>query len=165
MNDGILNPRSYAGLPISSMLFVHFTSNIFSWFTEPFSHAQGNFFKFFNQLSWNLWNGAGYYTTIACDLSFLCFFSTKKRNEVSVGRANLFFSLQQNVTIVAFLPFKIFFFIIKNKNKKTSTTPSCSGPILAQKSLGNSVLRVVSSHTMPKMIFHYSHRFSWEKTH
>ena len=30
---------------------------------------------------------------------------------------------------------------------------------------GNSVLRVVFSHTMPKMDFRYSHRFSWEKTH
>ena len=29
MNDGILNQRSYAGAPISSMLFVHFMSNIF----------------------------------------------------------------------------------------------------------------------------------------
>ena len=38
-------------------------------------------------------------------------------------------------------------------------------PIPAQKSRGNSVLRVVFSHTMPKMDFHYSHRFSWEKTH
>ena len=48
---------------------------------------------------------------------------------------------------------------------KTSTTPSCSGPIPAQKSWGSSVLEVVSSHTMPKMNVHYSHRFSWEKTH
>ena len=38
-------------------------------------------------------------------------------------------------------------------------------PIPAQKSRGNSVLGVVFSHTMPKMDFHYSHRFSWEKTH
>ena len=47
----------------------------------------------------------------------------------------------------------------------TSTTPSCSGPIPAQKSRDNSVLGVVFSHTMPKMDFRYSHRFSWEKTH
>ena len=49
----------------------------------------------------------------------------------------------------------------------TSTTPSCSGPIPAQKSRGNSVhvLGVVFSHTMSKMDFHYSHHFSWEKTH
>ena len=48
---------------------------------------------------------------------------------------------------------------------RTSTTPSCSGPILAQKSRDNSVLGVAFSHTMPKMDFRYSHRFSWEKTH
>ena len=40
---------------------------------------------------------------------------------------------------------------------------SLCGPIPAQKSLGNSELGVVFSHTMPKMDFHYSHRFSWEK--
>ena len=49
------------------------------------------------------------------------------------------------------------------EKKKTSTTPSCSGPISAQKSQGNSVLGVVFPHTMPKMVFHYSHRFRWEK--
>ena len=48
---------------------------------------------------------------------------------------------------------------------RTSITPSCSGTIPAQKSRGNSVLAVIFSHTMPKMDFHYSHRFSWEKTH
>ena len=47
----------------------------------------------------------------------------------------------------------------------TSTTPSCSGAIPAQKPRGNSVLGVVFSHTMPKMDFPYSHCFSWEKTH
>ena len=57
--------------------------------------------------------------------------------------------------------FSVFFF----KELLTSTTPSCSGPIPAQKSLGNSVLGVVFSHTMPKMDFRYSHRFSWEKIH
>ena len=36
---------------------------------------------------------------------------------------------------------------------KTSTTPSCSGPIPAQQSRGNSVLGVVFSHRMPKMDF------------
>ena len=46
----------------------------------------------------------------------------------------------------------------------TSTTPSCSGSIPPQKSWANSVLGVVFSYTMPKMVFHYSHRFSWEKT-
>ena len=51
------------------------------------------------------------------------------------------------------------------KVNKTSTTPSCSGPIPAQKSRGNSVIGVVFSHTMSKMKFHYSHRFSLEKTH
>ena len=45
----------------------------------------------------------------------------------------------------------------------TSTTPSCSGPIPAQKLRGNSVLGVVFSNKMHKMDFHYSHRFSWEK--
>ena len=50
-----------------------------------------------------------------------------------------------------------------SKNPKTSTTPSCSGPIPAKKSRGNSVLGAVFSHTMPKMEFDYSHRFSWEK--
>ena len=35
---------------------------------------------------------------------------------------------------------------------KTSTTPNCSGPIPAQKSLGNSVLGVVFSYTMPKIV-------------
>ena len=49
--------------------------------------------------------------------------------------------------------------------KKTSTTPSRSGPIQAQKSRGNSILGVVFSHPMPKMDFHYSHRFSLEKKH
>jgi len=49
------------------------------------------------------------------------------------------------------------------KKDKTSTTPSCSGPIPAQMSRGNSVPGVIFSHTMPKMDFHYSHRFSWEK--
>ena len=36
MNDGILNPRNYAGAPISSMLFVHFMSNIFHNLFSPF---------------------------------------------------------------------------------------------------------------------------------
>ena len=48
----------------------------------------------------------------------------------------------------------------EGKIEETSTTPSCGGPIPAQKSRGNSVLGVVFSHTMPKMDFHYSHRFS-----
>ena len=37
--------------------------------------------------------------------------------------------------------------------RKTSTTPSCSGPIPAQKSRGNSVPGVVFSLTMPKNVF------------
>ena len=45
--------------------------------------------------------------------------------------------------------------------KKKSTTPSCNGPIPAQKIQGNSVPGTVFSHTMPKMDFYYSHRFSW----
>ena len=48
-------------------------------------------------------------------------------------------------------------------NNETSTMPSCSGPIPAQKSWDNSVLAVVFSNTMPKMDFHYSHCFIWEK--
>ena len=40
-----------------------------------------------------------------------------------------------------------FHFRKKNKNKKTITTPSCSGPIPAQNS-------------MPKIDFNYSHCFS-----
>ena len=39
------------------------------------------------------------------------------------------------------------------KEEETSTTPSCSGPIPAQKSRGNSVLGAVFSHTMLKMDF------------
>ena len=52
--------------------------------------------------------------------------------------------------------------IISIETHITSTTPSCSGPVLAQKSRGNSVLGVVFSHTIPKMDFHFSQRFSWE---
>ena len=48
----------------------------------------------------------------------------------------------------------------KQNKQKTSTTPSCSGPIPAQKSRCKSVLGVLFSDTMPKMDFHYSHRFS-----
>ena len=43
---------------------------------------------------------------------------------------------------------------------QTSTMLSCSGPIPAQKSRGNSVLGVIFSHTLPKMDFRYFHRFS-----
>ena len=42
----------------------------------------------------------------------------------------------------------------------TSTTPSCSGLIPAQKIWGNAVPGVVLSHTILKLAFHYSHRFS-----
>ena len=56
-----------------------------------------------------------------------------------------------------------------NKKNKTRSTPSCSGPILAQKMRqkiqGSSAPRVVFSNIMPKMDFCYSCRFSWEKTH
>ena len=38
MNDGILNPRSYAGAPISSMIFVHFMSNLLSPFYRRHEH-------------------------------------------------------------------------------------------------------------------------------
>ena len=46
---------------------------------------------------------------------------------------------------------------------KTSTTPSCSGPISTQKIRGYSVPGVVFSHTVTKMDFHDSHSFSSEK--
>ena len=52
---------------------------------------------------------------------------------------------------------------------KTSTTPSCSGPIPAQKSFdksqANSVLGDIFSHLMFEMNFYRFHRFSWEKIH
>ena len=57
-------------------------------------------------------------------------------------------------TLLLFLHYKISTII------ETSTMPSCSGPIPAQQSRGNSVLGVVFSHTMLKMDFHYSHRVS-----
>ena len=44
----------------------------------------------------------------------------------------------------------------------TSTTPSCSELIRTQNIWGNSVPGAILSHTMPKMDFHHSHRFSWE---
>ena len=50
--------------------------------------------------------------------------------------------------------------IIKDRPNKKSTTPSCSGQIPAQKLWTNSVLGVVFYHTMLKMDFHCSHRFS-----
>ena len=43
--------------------------------------------------------------------------------------------------------------ICRLETHKTSTTPSCSGLIPAQKSRGNSVLGVVFSHTKPNMNF------------
>ena len=49
--------------------------------------------------------------------------------------------------------------------RQASITPSCSGPIPAQKKWVNLVPEAVLSHTMPQMDFHYSHRFSREKTH
>ena len=42
-------------------------------------------------------------------------------------------------------------------------TPSCSGPIPAEKIRGNSVLSIFSN-TMPKMDFYHYHCLSWEKT-
>ena len=49
----------------------------------------------------------------------------------------------------------------------TSTTPSCSGSIPAQRIWSNLVPghRAVFSHTMPKMDLYYSHRVSWGKVH
>ena len=49
------------------------------------------------------------------------------------------------------------------KPTETSTTPSCSGPIPAQKSRANSVPGAIFSHLMFEMNFYYFHRFSWEK--
>ena len=49
--------------------------------------------------------------------------------------------------------------------KITSTTPSCSGPIPAQKSQASSVSGDKFSHLMFEMIFYHLHRFSWEKIH
>ena len=51
----------------------------------------------------------------------------------------------------------------KEKKKETSTTPSCSGPIPAQKIEGNSAQVAVFSHLMPKKDFYYFHHFSWGK--
>ena len=51
------------------------------------------------------------------------------------------------------------------KERLTSTSPSYSGPIPAQKLRANSVSRAVFSHLIPKMDFYYFHRFSWEKIH
>ena len=46
---------------------------------------------------------------------------------------------------------------------RTSTTPSSSGPIPAQKLQANSVPRDIFSHLMFEINFYYFHRFSWEK--
>ena len=46
---------------------------------------------------------------------------------------------------------------------KTSTTPSCSGPLPPLKIQCNSVPGVAFPHTMLKMNFYYSHRFIREK--
>ena len=48
------------------------------------------------------------------------------------------------------------------KDKETSTTPSCSGPIPAQKSRANSVPGAIFSHLMFEMNFYHFHSFSWE---
>ena len=48
---------------------------------------------------------------------------------------------------------------------QTSTTPSCSGPIPAQKSRANSVPGDIFSHLMFEMNLYHFHRFSWEKIH
>ena len=51
------------------------------------------------------------------------------------------------------------------KPTETSTTPSCSGPIPAQKSRANSVPGDIFSHLMFEMNLYHFHRFSWEKIH
>ena len=51
----------------------------------------------------------------------------------------------------------------KEKKERTSTTPSCSGPIPAQKSRANSVPGDIFSHLMFEMYLYHFHRFSWEK--
>ena len=48
-------------------------------------------------------------------------------------------------------------------DRKTSTTPSCSGPIPAQMSRANSVPGAIFSHLMFEMNFYHFHHFSWEK--
>ena len=48
---------------------------------------------------------------------------------------------------------------------KQAQRQAAAGRSRHKKSQGNSVLGVVFSQTMPKMDFHYSHRFSWEKIH
>ena len=55
--------------------------------------------------------------------------------------------------------------IILKKQTITSTTPSCSGQIPAQKPRANSVPGDIFSHLMFEMNFYHFHRFSWEKIH
>ena len=50
--------------------------------------------------------------------------------------------------------------LYNEKKIKTSTTPSCSGPIPAKRLRANSVPRAVFSHQMLKMDFYYFNRFS-----
>ena len=85
-----------------------------------------------------------------------------------------FVPLSQTVINNMHIPFSSLLFLIlfyinytdhllKAMHLKTSTTPSCSGPILTQKLRLNSVPRTAFSHPMPKIDFHYFHRFSQEK--
>ena len=55
-----------------------------------------------------------------------------------------------------------YFYLMHLKNKHNAELQRADP---GTKVRGNSVLGVVFSHTMPKMDFRYSHRFSWEKTH
>ena len=64
-----------------------------------------------------------------------------------------------------FQGFRNFSFNLSSRIGPTSTMPSCSGLIPAQKSRDNSVLEVVFFHTVRKMDFYYySHHFNWQKT-
>ena len=53
----------------------------------------------------------------------------------------------------------------QNNNNKHNAELQRADP--GTKDMGNLVPgpRVIFSHTMPKMDFYYSHRFSWEKAH
>ena len=53
--------------------------------------------------------------------------------------------------------------ITNEKMKANKHNAELQPPIPAQKIRGNSVPGAVLSHTMPKIDFYYSHRFSWKK--
>ena len=59
----------------------------------------------------------------------------------------------------------LFLHFQRQKKQQTSTTPSCSGPIPAQRSRENSLPGAIFSHIMFEMNFYHFHSFSWEKIH